>query len=259
MGWLRLSLSLGIMAAHLTFRYSMVASCAVWVFYAISGYLMSLICSTSYKGKFLAFWGGRILRVFPIYWVIMAATTMAIWFLGYSSTFPLLALPIHQEWLLLNVQTWWGGFEGPRTIPPAWALTVELFWWGVISLGWIGKSTARYWMTLGALLTVLGAYPMGPIWFSLWGGMLPFSIGAWAYHNGLSIVRDGPFGAIAGAVSYPLFLSHYSVGAVVAGLTGLGVGWPMFFAALPPTLALSWLLVVAVERPVQRFRSSLRG
>jgi peptidoglycan/LPS O-acetylase OafA/YrhL len=255
MGYLRLSLAIGIMAAHMTTRYAMAASCAVWIFYAISGYLMTLLCATRYDNA-LAFWQNRILRIFPTYWLILAATVWGVVIWGYSESFPLIVLPAPSEWVLLNWQTWWGSFLGPRTIQPSWALTVELFWWGIISLGWIGKNTARYWMALGALITVLGAYPLGPIWFSLWGGMLPFSIGAWAYHNGLLIARDGSWGAMAGALSYPLFLSHYSVGAAVSGLTGLGNGWPLFWASLGPTITLSWLLWRWIDAPVNRFRTS---
>jgi peptidoglycan/LPS O-acetylase OafA/YrhL len=64
---------------------------------------------------------------------------------------------------------------------------------------------------------------------------------------------------MAGAISYPVFLSHYLVGAVIATASGLVPGWPLFFAAIGPTLALSWLLVVVVERPVQTFRQQLRA
>lgn len=247
-----------VSVAHSTGLYSAVASWCVWVFYLLSGYLMTLLCDGTYQGRWSEFWISRLLRIFPTYWVVMAATTLGLWFWGYPQRFPLLALPIPHEWLLLNIQTWWGGFEGPRTIPPAWSLTVELFWWLLISVGALNRRWVLWWMAGGAALAVAGAYPLGPLWFSLWGGMLPFALGSWLYQNGLVIPRDGRWSSVAGAMSYPIYVSHYGIGAVASVILSIPLGWPLFFAALAPTLALSWLLLVAVERPIARYRARFR-
>lgn len=256
MGYIRLLLSLLVMAAHLAGFRPDLASWCVWLFYLLSGFLAELAMTTKYTGR--SFFVGRLYRIFPVFWVsaLLTLFTFNVW--GNPDVFPLISYPLQREWVLLNIQHWWGGFFGPRLMPHAWALTVMLFWWAVMALGGYRGRRLWFWTGAGIAATIAGAYPMSIQWFSLWGGMLPFAVGAWLYRNGLELPADNGLAMMGGAFSYPLYCCHYAVAIPVAHLLGLGIGWPLFFAALAPTLALSWLLVVAVERPVQKFRSSLK-
>jgi peptidoglycan/LPS O-acetylase OafA/YrhL len=84
---------------------------------------------------------------------------------------------------------------------------------------------------------------------------LSYSVGAAIYWMPVEVPKSNGW---AGDIAFPLFLCHSLVLALFRW-HGWPPGWPLFFAALGPTLALSWLLVVAVERPVQTFRQQLRA
>jgi len=54
---------------------------AVQAFYVISGFYMSLVLSDKYRGRPLAFYNARLLRLLPMYWLVAALTiTFMIWF-----------------------------------------------------------------------------------------------------------------------------------------------------------------------------------
>jgi len=238
------------MATHATDRYYLVGAIGVTGFYVLSGYLMTLLCDGPYKGRLGAFWVSRLLRVYPSFLVTLILMVGLLWAWG---ALPRIYWPLWSEWLLIVRSGY------PAAIPQAWAITVELFWWVAISLGISAtKKRTLAWAMGGGISVALGAWPTGPIWFSVWGGCLPFAIGAMGYHYGVRLPRDGRRGAIAGALSYPIFLTHYGLGAVASVVAGISTGWQLFFAALPPTLALSWLLWRFVEVPINRFRKSLK-
>jgi peptidoglycan/LPS O-acetylase OafA/YrhL len=113
------------MAAHLVGFRPDLASWGVWVFYALSGYLAELALSTKYTGR--RFFVGRLHRIFPTFWISAFLTLLVFSIWGNPETFPLVRWPMPTEWLLLDIQSWWGGFFGPRLMPQAWALTVMLF------------------------------------------------------------------------------------------------------------------------------------
>ena len=66
-----------------------------------------------------------------------------------------------------------------------------------------------------------------------------------------------PFGRRCGDLAYPVFLLHMPVDKVVRGLLGAD-GRETLLVTLPLTLALSWLLMSAIETPIARWRDRLR-
>ena len=248
-GALRLGLSLIVMISHLVPGWWPAASWAVFAFYTLSGYLITLIWIERYQGNWRGFWVARLLRIYPAYLAVLLCTMAVLWIWGCHN--PVLCSymghPDLGQWFLIVRN------GTPRTVPQAWAITTEIFWWGAISLG-LSASRSRAWLWLLAATPAFAvAYPTGPYWFTVLGGATPFGLGAVAYWQGLKLPKDTGW---MSELSYPIFIAHFGVGAMMIPVSH---GWPLFFAALPPTLALSWVLVVAVERPVQKFRSSLRG
>lgn len=83
MGLLRLILALNVVIAHAgghIFKLTSVGGLiAVETFFMISGFYMSLILSGKYKGlnKYGLFISNRLLRLFPIYFVVLALTVIA--------------------------------------------------------------------------------------------------------------------------------------------------------------------------------------
>src|SRR5215813_7005704 len=84
MGFLRLYLALSVLNAHYPiapqpglFVHGFVAVC---IFFIISGFYMSLVLDRNYlrePGGVARFYFSRALRIFPVYWVVLALTVAA--------------------------------------------------------------------------------------------------------------------------------------------------------------------------------------
>ncbi len=161
---------------------------AVFGFYVLSGYLMTLVMHTNYgytitgSTKYAV---NRILRIYPIYWLACLLSILFIEVLGSGYTVKFheaLAIPHDIGSILRNIFLVFPNLEIPRLTPPSWALTVELFFYGCIGLGlsrtkflaliWLGFAVAYH-----VYVTVAGWGPSN-IYFPIPAAALPFSIGA---------------------------------------------------------------------------------
>jgi peptidoglycan/LPS O-acetylase OafA/YrhL len=71
-----------VMLGHLSFYPNslpvmMDGSVAVEAFYIVSGFLITLVLVEKYDGRLLLFYSNRFLRLFPIYWAVLAAYVVA--------------------------------------------------------------------------------------------------------------------------------------------------------------------------------------
>lgn len=83
LGYFRLLLAIGVLAAHVSNFLSEATSRAmVGCFFIVSGYLIALTIEKKYQGRPFAFYRNRILRIYPIYLIIALVTllTYAPWF-----------------------------------------------------------------------------------------------------------------------------------------------------------------------------------
>lgn len=161
---------------------------AVFGFYVLSGYLMTLVMHTNYSytlsgaTKYLV---NRILRIYPIYWLACLLSILIIIMLGsgFAAQFhDALVIPRDIESILRNVFLIFPNLETPRLTPPSWALTVELFYYACIGLGLSRtKFLALVWLgfalTYHVYVTLAGWGPSN-IYFPIPAAALPFSIGA---------------------------------------------------------------------------------
>ncbi|NCU04925.1 MAG: acyltransferase [Chitinophagaceae bacterium] len=91
MGILRLLLALSVVAVHCGSFWNLKlveAQIAVQSFYIISGFYMTLILNEKYsKGykSFKLFITNRVLRLYPIYWVVLIATVLTYVAIGFAS------------------------------------------------------------------------------------------------------------------------------------------------------------------------------
>lgn len=183
---------------------------AVFSFYVISGYLMALVMNETYgydvKG-FARFWLNRALRLLPSYWVACICMLLLVILLpaafvqGWNGR---LRMPesIHEivgnltmvgilmptesgrlaELLVLD------GFKSFATlVPPAWALSIEIFYYLLISL-WFGKTLPRSLLLLAGGAAYVGAVHLladGDFWlryFFVPGACVPFAAGCVVFH-----------------------------------------------------------------------------
>ncbi len=74
MGSLRLLLAVSVVAFHAgsIFGFRGMEAEAVPAFFVISGFYMALILDTTYRGAVRTFYENRLLRLFPLYWAVLA-------------------------------------------------------------------------------------------------------------------------------------------------------------------------------------------
>src|SRR6266496_1806977 len=148
-GTYRLLLAIMVVFQHLG-GIEDVGGYAVFGFYALSGYLMTLILHQNYgysaKGR-SKYAVNRFLRIYPLYWTVALVSFVIVVIVGESFAqeyFRGLFLPSNGRAILQNLFIIFGRNSVPRLSPPAWALTVELFFYACIGLG-LSKTKTRTW------------------------------------------------------------------------------------------------------------------
>ncbi len=165
---------------------------AVFGFYILSGYLMTHIMNINYgyTRKGIAKYSlNRFLRIYPIYWLAsLISVFIALWFgadvtKAYHSA---IYLPENLKDILGNIFLFFPNREEPRLTPPAWALTVEIFYY--ICIG-VGLSRTRLLSTAWFFLAVIYTFAVNMLdldweykYFIIPAASLPFSTGALIFH-----------------------------------------------------------------------------
>jgi len=184
-------LALMVVFTHLG-GVSEIGGYAVFGFFTLSGYLMTLIMQTNYGytlSGILKYAINRFLRIYPIYWVAIAFSTVLILFVGesFSSNYHgSMYLPNDITEIAKNIFLFFPFRESPRLSPPVWALTVEIFFYILIGLGISkNKKYVLSWLALSVIYHVVviskglgGEYRYYPIS----AASLPFATGALIYH-----------------------------------------------------------------------------
>lgn len=254
MGFLRLALALAIIRGHSTeLGGHWTGALMVAGFYAIAGYFATYAMQHGYKGQWATFLVSRWFRLWPIYLVIFLGSVAGLAALnplrlGLISAHELvrqslMILPDHDHHLL------W-------VVGPGWMLKYLLLGYLAIALG-AAASARRTWAWLALSFAMVEVARIHSLYWPGATASLAFAVGASAFWAGLSVPRDGRWGAWAGALSYPVFLSHWQIDRALRIATEIPLGWPLFFAVLALSLPLSAVLVLAVDRPADRFRKSL--
>jgi peptidoglycan/LPS O-acetylase OafA/YrhL len=194
-GVLRTILAVMVMIFHLFADMAPLGKYAVFGFYIISGYLMTLIMHETYGytwyGKY-SFAINRALRLYPQYWaaaLFSGALVLALGSQATTSYHESIYIPITLGEAVSNLTmifpSWNPGDIHPRLVPPTWALTIEMFFYWLICLG-ISQTfrRVRIWFLL-SVCYVIGSFVMGLSWedryFPAAAASLPFSMGSATY------------------------------------------------------------------------------
>lgn len=202
LGSLRFFLALFVVVAHLTGGvqfFSHWGGFAVFGFYIVSGYLITLILNETYHFRLSKFALNRFLRLFPIYYIVTVVTILIIAFASNASAF-------HPAW---KIQTRWVDIIGNsliipfefydatfRIVPPAWSIAVELINYFILWAIGARNRTLAILVFFAALTYHLGSFISGAGWGQryspFYAAILPFSLGAMFYFFRSSVVALGP-------------------------------------------------------------------
>ena len=190
-GTYRTLLALMVVALHIG-GVPVIGAYAVFGFYILSGYLMTFIMQNNYgytlSGR-LRYAINRFLRIYPIYWVSIVFSVILIFFVGeiFSTDYHRsIYYPQNMKETVENILIFFPYMESPRLTPPAWALTVEIFFYILIGIGISkNKRLVLYWLVISIIYHASASF-MGLGWtkryFIIPAASLPFATGAFIYH-----------------------------------------------------------------------------
>lgn len=192
-GILRTILAFNVVLLHV-FSVPILGNYSVMAFFVLSGFLMTLIMQNKYgytiRG-FKFFWFNRFLRLYPVYWSILLISVVLLFLDLKIPMHPAMKIPVgFSQWFSNLTMVFTDMFPhkfDSRVVPPAWALTNELFYYTLISIG-VSRTMKRtiIWFILGVLYFFytylfkdLPTYRYGFILAS----SLPFSFGAMLFYG----------------------------------------------------------------------------
>lgn len=169
------------------------AAYAVWAFFALSGFLMTLILTTRYgfDGKGISAYAfNRFMRIFPLYWLAALAGLATLWHAGKNGL----------DLRLINGEFYWpqnlgqwihvatlfvGSDRGGLPVPVSNALAIEVGYYALMPLMARSRSTAWYAFVIAVILNlrlgIVGS-SFGERYSTFLPCMLPFAAGALACH-----------------------------------------------------------------------------
>lgn len=190
-GTYRTLLALMVVLLHYA-KVPFIGQYAVFGFFALSGYLMTLIMQSNYgytPHGMAAYALNRVLRIFPLYWLCCLIALAILIALGPAHTTeinPTFFVPENSRQWTRNIFLILGFNSPGALISPAWALTVELFYYICIGLGLSrNRQITVVWLVASIAYTawLIGSgAPFGERYNSIAAASLPFSTGAFIYH-----------------------------------------------------------------------------
>ena len=260
-GTFRTLLALLVVAAHLG-PLDNVGPYAVFGFYVLSGYLMTAILRDRYgysRAGTARYAANRLLRIYPLYLVALGLSVLLIALLGEAAArqyHEQLGLELSTTELLRNLFLVLDIHTNTRWVPPAWALTVELFFYAAMGLGLSRHpATCAVWLLGSAAYTAylwVGGASFSYRYFSIAAASLPFAMGACLHH--LRERRHRIVLLLGNARILPLLAGAFGVNLLVASQSSgpLAFG-PLFYL----NLALSWLLIAHLAQRDSNYWRSL--
>jgi peptidoglycan/LPS O-acetylase OafA/YrhL len=188
---LRFILSLLVVVAHATENFQATyhfGIYAVFGFYVLSGYLMTMVLNENYQFQFIPFVWNRFLRLFPVYWLVWSASLVIILMLpgasSWKETWNVTTSPMSllANLLIVPYEFYTSDY---RIVPPAWSVAVELVNYFLLFI-FIARSRLFAFAAL-ALATVYHIYALltfAEFWIRylpFYAAILPFTAGSIVY------------------------------------------------------------------------------
>jgi len=205
----RFALAVFVVQAHIPWPHGSgpLSQHAVFSFYVLSGFLMTLILNETYgfgPSNFVRFWSNRFLRLYPAYIIVVAVTALYMLLVSPLSELQTVAFPQGFSGWVANLSMF--GMAGPEIslrsadnfIPNAWSLSVELFCYLLLSL-YFARTPRRALALLVIGIAITGAeiarvtitaprnYDFQNHYGVLQAGIIPFAAGSLAWFHRRSL------------------------------------------------------------------------
>ena len=258
-GIYRFILALNVVVFHIL-AVPNVGPLAVYSFFVLSGFLMTLIMHQTYGYTTVGFKKyalNRFYRLYPIYWLVVILALVVVLIVGseFSEQFhSAIRFPDSFSSVLANVTMIYPRWEPVtypvRISPASWALTIEIIFYLLIGLGLSRNKTITWvWFALSVfyfLYTNLILKQFGLGYGTFICASLPFSAGALVFYyqeRVSAILSKLRIGLLALVVVFAL-------NTLIAGSTGLAgeEGWKIAVLCSGLNLLLSFLLTVQLAK-----------
>jgi peptidoglycan/LPS O-acetylase OafA/YrhL len=202
-GTFRTLLAAAVVANHSDASMAGAGPPAVFWFFCLSGFLMSLIVTGQYAERPAAFFLNRFLRLYPMYWLAFGLTIaigLAAPSLGDTRSL------VRQALYIVRV-------EDVRVVNPAWAVTNEICCYILIGLGVTRTRPVAAWAFAAALAVSIIVYTsfaqtIADLYFPVVGAFVPFALGG--------LLAQYRF-------SFPVLSHRMNVLAILSGMLGVFV------------------------------------
>ena len=197
-GILRTLLAINVILLHI-FGVPSLGNYSVSFFFILSGFLMTHIMQNTYGYNLSGikqFWVNRFLRLYPTYWIILIITAVVIVLFKDVLRNDSIFMPSTLGNWLQNISIIYPNLVphriNPRLSPASWALTNELVFYLLISLG-VSKTLNRtlFWLLFGIMYFVFTYLYKTDTWrySAIPAASLPFSIGSLLYYINLKLPK----------------------------------------------------------------------
>lgn len=179
-GMFRVLLAIAVVMNHTISWLQGIGAVAVYCFFLLSGFLMTLLMTGVYADRPADFFLNRFLRLYPMYWGALIITLLLWAIIAPPTEFPRVTSIILQAVYVVS---------GPdRIIGSAWAVTNEICCYLLIGLGVTRTRECAIWTLIAAIAVTASIYlsswrTLSDLYFPVAGAFLPFALGGFLAHQ----------------------------------------------------------------------------
>jgi peptidoglycan/LPS O-acetylase OafA/YrhL len=179
-GMFRVLLAIAVVMNHTVSWLQGIGAVAVYCFFLLSGFLMTLLVTGVYADRPADFFLNRFLRLYPMYWGALVITLLLWATVAPPTTFPRATSIILQAAYVVS---------GPdRIIGSAWAVTNEICCYLLIGLGVTRTRVYASWTLIASIAVIASIYlsswrTLTDLYFPVAGAFLPFALGGFLAHQ----------------------------------------------------------------------------
>ncbi len=185
-GFYRWVLACMVMYSHVGLHHHPCGSFAVYGFFILSGYLMTMVLKEVYGGSLRgigAFYINRALRIYPMYWLAMWFGVMVLASISYPILDGEIVYPSSTTLWVRNIGLF-STITGSWILSVAWSLLVEVWFYALMPLLVLNRTACRIWL-LGSLCLLVWLFfavaPFNDRYLSVYGASPAFALGAFIY------------------------------------------------------------------------------